>query len=99
MRLSQTQIDAIVQVFQHVFSHGELLLFGSRVDDQKKGGDIDLYIQPEELMPDLVMRKVKFLSMLKSKIGDQKIDLVLAPFAPRHLKREIRDKGVVLCRM
>jgi len=99
MRLSQAQIDAIVQVFQHVFSHGELVLFGSRVDDQRKGGDIDLYIQPAEVMPDLVMRKIKFLSMLKSKIGDQKIDLVLAPFAPRHLKREIRDKGVVLCRM
>jgi len=99
MRLSQTQIDVIVQVFQHVFSHGELVLFGSRVDDQRKGGDIDLYIQPAEVMPDLVMRKIKFLAMLKSKIGEQKIDLVLAPFAPRNLKREIKGKGVLLCRM
>jgi len=99
MRLSSMQVQAITSVFQDTFSHGKVILFGSRVDDQRKGGDIDLYIQPAEVMPDLVMRKIKFLSMLKSKIGDQKIDLVLAPFAPRHLKREIRDKGVVLCRM
>lgn len=99
MRLSQVQIDAIAQVFQQVFLHGEVVLFGSRVDDQKKGGDIDLYIQPAEVMPDLFARKVRFLSILKRKIGDQKIDLVLAPFSPENLKREIKGTGVVLCRM
>lgn len=99
MRLNQTQIHAIEQVFQMVFSHGEVILFGSRVDDQRKGGDIDLFIQPAEPMSDLFVRKIRFLRALKSKIGEQKIDLVLEPFAPEELKREIKKTGILLCRM
>jgi len=99
MRLSQAQVQAIEQVFQMVFSHGEVILFGSRVDDQKKGGDIDLFIQPAEPMSDLFARKVQFLLALKNEIGEQKIDLVLAPFAPEYLKREIKKTGMLLCRI
>jgi len=99
MRLSQAQVQAIEQVFKTVFLHGEVILFGSRVDDQKKGGDIDLFIQPAEPMSDLFARKVQFLRALKNKIGEQKIDLVLASFAPEDLKREIKKTGMLLCRI
>jgi len=99
MRLSQAQVHAIEQVFQTVFLHGEVILFGSRVDDQKKGGDIDLFVQPATPMSDLFARKIRFLRALKNKIGEQKIDLVLAPFAPEELKCEIKRTGILLCRM
>jgi len=99
MRLSQEQVDAIEQVFQAVFLHGEVILFGSRTDDQKKGGDIDLFIQPAEPMLDLFARKIRFLLALENRIGVQKIDLVLAPFAPKELKREIKKTGILLCRI
>lgn len=53
-------------------------LFGSRVDDTKRGGDIDLYIEPEnQNLSELAMAKLKFLRALHSEIGDQKIDVVL----------------------
>jgi len=99
MRLNQSQHQAIERVFEIVFLHGEVILFGSRVDDQKKGGDIDLFIQPSEPMSDLFVRKIQFLSALKKAIGEQKIDLVLSPFASEDLKREIQKTGVLLCRM
>ena len=53
-------------------------LFGSRVDEQSKGGDIDLYIEPELQDPvELVDAKLRFLLELHKKIGQQKIDVVL----------------------
>ncbi|MDQ6995080.1 MAG: hypothetical protein Q9M18_05745 [Mariprofundaceae bacterium] len=93
------QVDAIEQVFQTVFLHGEVILFGSRVDVQKKGGDIDLFIQPSEPMSDLFERKIQFLVALKNRIGEQKIDLVLAPFASEALKDEINKTGILLCQI
>jgi len=44
VRLSQFEIDSIIKSFQEIFEKGVIYLFGSRVDDNLKGGDIDLYI-------------------------------------------------------
>ena len=99
MRLNQEQLHAIKTSFKDVFGRGELTLFGSRVDDLKKGGDIDLFINPAEDKDDLFKLKLKFLVGLKSKIGEQKIDLVIAPFASEELKYEVQDTGVLLCKI
>jgi len=43
-----------------------------------RGGDIDLYIEPETQDPTrLVDAKLKFLWEIHSQIGEQKIDVVL----------------------
>jgi predicted nucleotidyltransferase len=76
MRLSQEEIQAIKKTFIDIFSEGDIYLFGSRVDDTKKGGDIDLYISTPQ-KKDLVAKKIEFLVKLKQKIGEQKIDVVL----------------------
>ena len=47
MRLSQRYIDVIKLRFKEFFDTGDIYLFGSRVDDNKKGGDIDLLIVPK----------------------------------------------------
>jgi len=44
MRLSSFQINAIKETFFEVFESGEIYLFGSRVRDNLRGGDIDLYL-------------------------------------------------------
>ena len=56
-----------------------IILFGSRVDDEKKGGDIDLYIEiPKSMSPKVIMKKkALFLTLLQLNLGNQKIDLVI----------------------
>lgn len=80
MRLSKNEIEAIKEVTRTVFGPGATVrLFGSRTDDQKKGGDIDLYIQYTQPFSgtERYSLKIKFLVQLKKRIGDQKIDVLI----------------------
>jgi predicted nucleotidyltransferase len=46
MRLTKSQIDAIRSATSQNFGEGALIwLFGSRLDDNKRGGDVDLYVE------------------------------------------------------
>ena len=77
MRLSQFEIEAIHSIAKKYFgSDAQVFLFGSRVDDDKKGGDIDLFISTNEMDLLTLEIKIQFLADLKSQIGDQKIDVV-----------------------
>jgi len=72
------------------------MLFGSRADDRQRGGDIDLYVIPEQ--PDAAAeQRIAFLAILKRRMGDQKIDLVLASDMGRPIDRIAPEQGVVLC--
>jgi predicted nucleotidyltransferase len=49
MRLTSYQETIIKKLTAEIFgSDARLMLFGSRVDDTKKGGDIDLYIETQD---------------------------------------------------
>jgi hypothetical protein len=97
MRLNAAQQQAIVETFLEVFGKGELRLFGSRVDDSKKGGDIDLYVQPFS-SENLGEKRIAYLAKLKRKIGDQKIDLVIAKEPARPIDLIAQEQGISLCR-
>jgi len=84
----------IKKAFLEVFESGNIYLFGSRVDDTKKGGDIDLYISTPD-KKDLVSKKIDFLVQLKRKIGEQKIDVVL-DYATNRLIDNIAKQGIRL---
>ena len=79
MRISEYQQSILKQTLLKHFGASSLLqLFGSRVDDASKGGDIDIYIEPEITQPDmLVDAKMSALVELHKRLGDQKIDLVI----------------------
>jgi predicted nucleotidyltransferase len=95
MRLSQFQIESIKKVFQDIFQKGEIYLFGSRVDNTKKGGDIDLYIIPQNL-DNLAKKRVDFLVYLKRLIGEQKIDVVIDRGEDRLIDYKALRDGVLL---
>ncbi|MHB1896659.1 MAG: nucleotidyltransferase domain-containing protein, partial [Metallibacterium sp.] len=63
MRLTPEQAAIIRSAAAEVFgSDARVWLFGSRVDDSKRGGDIDLLIETAQLPAvDAFMRKVRFL--------------------------------------
>jgi predicted nucleotidyltransferase len=79
MRLTAFEIKAIKACFEQTFeSNDHIWLFGSRVDDSKKGGDIDLYIETTIAEYTLAFRKkMDFMIYLQNKIGEQKIDVIL----------------------
>jgi uncharacterized protein len=81
MRLSDKEVTSIKAVANSVFGENTLvILFGSRTEDNKKGGDIDLLIKCSKTISraELYQMKLKFLVQLKKRIGDQKIDLIIA---------------------
>ncbi|NPA41729.1 MAG: nucleotidyltransferase domain-containing protein [Aquificae bacterium] len=96
VRLSQEEIEAIKNTAKKVFGEGtKVILFGSRVDPNKRGGDIDLYIIPAS-RENLFDKRIRFLAQLKMEIGDQKIDLVLAEDPSRPIEQEALKTGVEL---
>ena len=95
MRLTEYEQKSIKKTFKDIFGHGKIYLFGSRVDDNLKGGDIDLYLVPTKKQPSL-SKKIMFLIALKEKIGEQKIDVVLSCDTTQLIEQEALSAGVVL---
>ena len=85
MRLNDDQIQAIRQAATNAFGQGtSVWLFGSRVDDAKKGGDIGLLVCPQVRSAEdaaepqqTFMQKIKMLTLLERYLGERKIDLVV----------------------
>ena len=90
MRLSKREIFAIKMAFREIFKSGKIYLFGSRANDNLKGGDIDLFIESKEAS---LEKKIKFLVALKNKIGDRKIDVVVNK---KGLIEKNAKKGILL---
>ncbi|MGD7036928.1 nucleotidyltransferase domain-containing protein [Methylotuvimicrobium buryatense] len=69
MRLSPMQKQAICESALRYFGKEvQVWLFGSRVDDTRKGGDIDLYIEtPTQNAEELITAKLQFLRELHKK--------------------------------
>lgn len=91
MRLSNEEIKAIKEVVENIDKDAHIYLFGSRVYDDKKGGDIDLLILSHKLIQEDSSR-IKY--RLWDMIGEQKIDIVIAkdtthPFIKIALKEAI----------
>lgn len=63
----------------------EVWLFGSRVDDCARGGDIDLYVEVTD-DTDLLDRHLAVRRALYRRLGERKVDLLVRPSAyPRAL--------------
>ena len=95
MRLPAGYTDTIKKYFKEFFAEGEVYLFGSRVDDTKKGGDIDLYLRVKN-HNNLFEKKIKFLSRIKREIGEQKIDVVFNTDPTRLIEQEALRWGIKL---
>ncbi len=78
MRLNERQVQAIRDSVKKNFPSGtRVYLFGSRTDDNARGGDIDLLIETALQGVELQSARYKAMSDISMKIGDQKIDIVI----------------------
>lgn len=77
VRLSETEAAIIRQVVAESFGRGSRVrLFGSRVDDAGRGGDVDLYVVPGG-RDDLYRRRIRCLAKLTARLS-YPVDLVVA---------------------
>ncbi|MCG6870416.1 MAG: nucleotidyltransferase domain-containing protein [Gammaproteobacteria bacterium] len=88
MRLSEGEVAIIRQSAESVFGdQAQVWLFGSRVDDSRRGGDIDLLIRPAPGVSENLLRgKIRFLGMLGRALGERRIDVIIEHRVnPRHV--------------
>lgn len=90
LRISSSDSRIIKEKTLEIFgSSASVFLFGSRTDDTKKGGDIDLFIETEEVK-DSVKKKITLMTELQFKLGERKIDIVMAS------KNDINDIPLIV---
>lgn len=98
MRLSTEYVHAIKQAAAEVFGPRAVVrLFGSRIDDARRGGDIDLHIEVDEINNQWQQRGL-FEDRLFEMIEPQKVDVVLTTrgVSPRAFERIAYRDGIVL---
>ncbi|KAA0682884.1 nucleotidyltransferase domain-containing protein [Roseomonas genomospecies 6] len=98
MRLTTAEVTAIKQTAAEVFGPAVTVrLFGSRLDDARRGGDIDLFLEVEPAQANF-RNECLFRHRLEDRIGEQKIDVVLHPQGrpPSPIAEIARDMGMTL---
>jgi predicted nucleotidyltransferase len=77
MRITEYEKNTIVDAVINVDPSAKVWLFGSRTDDNKKGGDIDIAVLSENINID-VMQEIQVRRFICNRIGEQKIDIVIS---------------------
>ena len=78
MRLSSEHALIIRTAARKYFGEGaRVWLFGSRVDDKARGGDIDLLIEAATKATNPFRASLQLEIDLQNALGDQKIDILL----------------------
>ena len=99
MRLLENEKSAIKDSFDSTFlPEDKLYIFGSRIDETKKGGDIDLFIKLSKELPEIekLNKKIEFLNKIYTKIGEQKIDIIFSSLQVKSIEKEALSKGILL---
>lgn len=99
MRLSPHYAQRIVDEARAVFGpQVQVRLFGSRVDDRARGGDIDLLVSVAHPIERPALLASRLGARLQAALGEQRIDVVLEapnlPLLPIH--RVAHERGILL---
>jgi predicted nucleotidyltransferase len=90
MRLTPQQRRAIRQCVTACDPAADVLLFGSRLHDGRRGGDIDLLIRSRKID---FTKRLRLKLALKSALGPQKIDITVDNGQPSAFVTLIRKKA------
>lgn len=81
MRLTEDQINFIRQAARRLAGkHAQVRVFGSRLDDTAKGGDLDLLLELPEPVDNPAMLAARMSAQVSRKMVGRKVDvLIMAP--------------------
>ena len=99
VRLAPQQVRLIRAAAADIFgAEAGVWLFGSRVDPDQRGGDIDLYIEAPCDAATALHRAGRLYARLQRELGEQRIDIVTrSPGEPEQsIHRVARETGVRL---
>jgi len=99
MRLTKEQQQIIKQSVKAEFGNeANVWLFGSRVNDARRGGDIDLYIEVNSQKLDLLQAELRLYANLIKKLGDQQIDIIVyqAGMPSKQIHEQAKANGIQL---
>lgn len=99
MRLTPEQLRIIGEKARAAFgADARIYLFGSRVDDAARGGDVDLYIEVPRVVANRPAAASRLAAELQLALGDQRFDILVAdPDTPRRRIHEVAvTEGVAL---
>lgn len=87
MRLTSDQVQAIRHAAQRVLGHdARVSVFGSRAQNERKGGDIDLFFETDAVLENRAKSICQLAGAITMALGDRKIDVILkdasTPSAP-----------------
>lgn len=91
MRLRKKEIEMIKSVVSEFVQNADIYLFGSRIDENKRGGDIDLYIVSEGMD---YRTKIRISAKLK-RLLKKPVDIIIHRDFGREIEQTAR-KGVIL---
>jgi predicted nucleotidyltransferase len=95
MRIDKRTASTLVEIAREHFGDVEVRLFGSRLDDSRRGGDIDIQIfAPESTYRD----EVAFLADVEQRLGER-VDLRVQRGEPLLIDTIAMDAGIVLSGM
>jgi len=98
MRLTKDIQNKLIEYSQQYFGENtHLYLFGSRVDDEKKGGDIDLFLEtPKDIELNI---QLAFLRDIYTHVTQRKVDLIIKSPAKkdRPIYHTAKSEGILLC--
>lgn len=78
MRLTAEQSDLIKNATHRALgAPSRVWLFGSRVNDVRRGGDIDLFVETDTTLPNRAQAICKIYGAIIMALGDRKVDVLL----------------------
>jgi len=93
MRLTHKEIDFIKKtIFKYI--KGDIYIFGSRLDNKVRGGDVDIYIIPQTFLDVSTREKLKFIisDILEDELF-MPVDIIISKDKNREIEK-IASKGV-----